>query len=396
MLLSNGLAPDPRVEAEARALARAGADVTIVGWDRDGDLPETEELPVAAVGRDDASRPVHVQRFRLASTHGRGTSQILRMPSVWRRFVRMGREIRPDVVHAHDLDTLPAGYALARAGRAALVFDAHESYPDMLARNVAAPVRAACRALERFLVPRADLLVTVGEKLRSHYEAMGARQSVVVGNWRDPVPEARRPEVRQALRESVGVAAHGVFICFIAHLTRERRLEPLLAAVDAMPSAWLVVGGTGPAEGLVSEAARQCSRIRYLGRVASGDVARWTAASDAVYYGFDPANPNARFSAPNKLFEALAGGVPILTARFGEIGEVVAATNCGLLLPEYTTEALCDAIEALSDPRRRARLRAAAVATAPRFTRRAADRVLVNAYGTLSRDGSWRLSPDAA
>jgi len=53
-----------------------------------------------------------------------------------------------------------------------------------------------------------------------------------------------------------------------------------------------------------------------------------------VYYGFDPNNPNARFSAPNKLFEALAAGKPLVTGDFGEIGEVVRESECGVILPK--------------------------------------------------------------
>lgn len=164
MLLGNGFDPDPRVQAAADALAEAGADVTVLCWDRDGLLPEEEERG-----------PVHVRRIRLLSTHGRGTSQLLNMPAIWREYVRRGAELRPDVVHAHDLDTLPAGWRLAKRTGAALVFDAHESYADMLGANVAGWVKWGARRIERFLLPRTDLLVASCERMRAHYAAMGPR-----------------------------------------------------------------------------------------------------------------------------------------------------------------------------------------------------------------------------
>lgn len=383
MLLGNGFSPDPRVEAAARALVEAGADVTVLCWDRDGDLPAREERG-----------GIHVQRIRLVSTHGRGTSQALLMPKIWAEYVRAGRELAPDVVHAHDLDTLPAGWRLARATGAALVFDAHESYPDMLAENVAPWVKWATRRLERFLVPRTDLLVTVGEKLRAHYAAMGARDTDVVGNWRDPVGTAdEAAQVRQAVRDGAGVMPTSVLICFIANLTAERRVEPLLEAVERVPEAELLVGGKGSSVAAVQAAAARCPRIRYLGTVSPQDVGRYTAASDAVYYGFDPANANARFSAPNKLFEALAAGIPVVTARFGEIGDVVDATGCGILVPEYTADALESAIRQLLLPGRSEELRAAARRTGARFTRRAADEALRAAYGRVLRPRGLDLHP---
>ena len=380
MLLSNGFDPDPRVEAEARALAEAAAHVTVLCWDRDGGLAPAEDRG-----------GVHVQRFRLPSTHGRGTSQALVVPRVWSTFVGAGCRAAPDVVHAHDLDTLPAAWRIARRTGAALVFDAHESYPDMLADNVARPLKAACRVLERLLVPRADLLVTVGERLRRHYQAMGARATAVVGNWRDPLPGGDAAPLRQALREGMGVTEGGVFIVFIANLTPERRLEPLLEAVEATPCAWLAVGGRGPGSVVAAEAAARCPRIRWLGPVAAADVPRWTAAADAVYYGFDPANPNARFSAPNKLFEALAAGIPVVTAKFGEIGEIVETTGCGIVVPDYTCDEIQLALRELARPERRDALGTAARAAARPNPPPPPPPELCRVYGALRRNRPWTL-----
>ncbi|MCE9637861.1 MAG: glycosyltransferase family 4 protein [Planctomycetes bacterium] len=383
MLLGNGFSPDPRVEAAARALVLGGADVTVVCWDRDGDLPEREERA-----------GIHVQRIRLASSHGRGTSQAFLMPRIWAAYVEAGLKLQPDVVHAHDLDTLPAGWRLARKTGAALVFDAHESYPDMLGENVSPVIKWVTRRMERFLVPKADLLVTVGEKLRKHFAEMGARATEVVGNWRDPIgSDAEAAEIRQAVRVSAGVMPASVFICFIANLTSERRVEPLLEAVARVPEAQLVVGGKGSAVPAVEAAAASCPRIRYIGMVNPVDVARWTTASDAVYYGFDPTNANARFSAPNKLFEALAAGQPVITARFGEIGEIVAETGCGILVSDYTPDALEAAIRELLLPGRADELRSAARRAGARYTRRAADEALRTSYGRLLAPRGLALLP---
>lgn len=382
MLLSNGCAPDPRVENEARALAEGGAEVTIVGWDRDGQLPLSETRD----GYD-------IRRVRVASSHGLGSAQALVMPRVWRELGRVARELDADVIHAHDLDTLPAAWRVARESDAALVFDAHESYPDMLASNVAAPIKGVCRLLERVLVRRVDLLVTVGDRLREHYERMGARRTVVSGNWRDPLPVGEETDRDRMLRRAeLSVPADEILVCFIANLTPERQLEPLLEAVAATPGVHLAVGGRGPGADLAREAAAGCSRIHYLGLVEPSEVQRWTAASDAVYYGFDPRNRNARFSAPNKLFEALAAGIPVLTGYFGEIGEVVSETGCGIVLPEYDVESIRRALVSLAEPRQRKELRRFAREAGAQYSRRLADASLLHGYEALPRRRRWTLS----
>ena len=85
-------------------------------------------------------------------------------------------------------------------------------------------------------------------------------------------------------------------------------------------------------------AAESCKNITYLGFVQPTTIPLYTALSDMVFYGFDQSVPNARFSAPNKLFEGLAAGKAILTGNFGEIAKIVGETNCGIILNDYSTE----------------------------------------------------------
>jgi len=99
----------------------------------------------------------------------------------------------------------------------------------------------------------------------------------------------------------------------------------------------------------VTLAAAANQRIHYVGFAGTQQISAYTCAADVVYYGFDPANPNARFSAPNKLYEALAAGRPLITGDFGEIADVVRKTGCGIVLPEYSVANVRVAIETLRD-----------------------------------------------
>ncbi len=86
---------------------------------------------------------------------------------------------------------------------------------------------------------------------------------------------------------------------------------------------------------MVEQAAKANPRILFVGFVSGRQIADYTCAGDVVYYGFDPKNPNARFSAPNKLYEALAAGRPLITGDFGEIADVVRSSGCGIVLARY-------------------------------------------------------------
>jgi glycosyltransferase involved in cell wall biosynthesis len=171
----------------------------------------------------------------------------------------------------------------------------------------------------------------------------------VVGNWKrledfEPVRDRA-----QKLRRRLGIPEGAVVVTYIAWLGEERRLPALLRAVDGKAGIFLIIGGQGPLEGEIRHRAENSGNIHALGPVPPDQVPLYTAAADVIYYGFDPSHPNARYSAPNKLFEALAAGKAVVTGRFGEIGRIVAEEECGLTLPAITAQSLAAALDQLQD-----------------------------------------------
>jgi glycosyltransferase involved in cell wall biosynthesis len=335
MLLTNAFDPDPRVHREACALVGAGYRVTIIAWDRDEKAPPRETVD-----------GIDVERVYVRSTHGRGLSQAYFLARFWAMAFRMALRTGFDIVHAHDFDALPLGYALARLRRKPLVYDSHESYVDMLYAMPAA-VKQALVAVENWMLGRADLVITVGDLLREHLAARGARRVAVVGNWQDRDQFSADREALESLRRQLG--------------------------------------GDGACRQLAEQAAAEFRNITYLGRGPPSKIPLYTAACDAVFYGFDPANANARFSAPNKLFEALAAGKPVVTGNFGEIGRIVSREGCGIVLPDYSPQSLSAAFERLDGPEAAVMGRAAARLAESTYNLRESSRMLLREYASLQK-----------
>jgi len=340
MLLTNAYDPDPRVRQEALSLLGMGCRVRILAWDRDLKAAPFETI-----------EGVEVERVFVASTHGRGPTQVFSYAWVYAKLLWRGFKTEFDAVHCHDLDTLPAGFLLGKLRRTPIVYDAHESFPDMLTGNVPPAVQRALMGLESFLMRRTNLVITVGEKLRRHLEERGARRSVVIGNWKRLSEFTRTPEQNAAVRRRLGVPDGALLVTCITHLVKNRKVEELLGAVEASPDVYVVLTGSGALADRVARAAAANPRIIYPGFVSGSVIADYTCASDVIYYGFDPANPNARFSAPNKLFEALAAGRPLITGDFGEIADVVRTAHCGVVLAEYSVAEIQKAFAVLGDRR---------------------------------------------
>jgi glycosyltransferase involved in cell wall biosynthesis len=338
MLLTNAYDPDPRVRQEALALIGMGCRVRLLAWDRDLKAPAAECL-----------EGVEVERVFLPSTHGRGATQILFYAWLYLKMLWRGMRTPFDVVHCHDLDTLPLGFLLGKLKRKPIVYDAHESFPDMLAGSVPRAMQRTLVLLENFFIRRIDLLITVGEKLRRHFAERGAHRSVVVGNWKRLGDFSRTGQQNREVRRRLGIPDGALAVVCITQLLRDRKIEELLAAIEDRPDVYVILGGKGILKDWIVQSAASNPRILFVGFVSGKQIADYTCASDVVYYGFDPQNPNARFSAPNKLYEALTAGRPLITGDFGEIAEVVREAECGIVLPEYSTEEIRRALDVLAN-----------------------------------------------
>ncbi len=234
-----------------------------------------------------------------------------------------------EIYHAHDLRALPAALAARSRAGGAVVYDSHEIFVEAGA-NAGRPAssRAALRRLERTLAAGADAFVTVNDELAAVLgAALGlSDRTVVVRNcpprWDPPVPA---PDL---LRTSAGIPkgarvilCHGAFVAGRGFDEVAAALAlPVLAGVHA------VFLGYGPLwDHLVRVAANPSidGRLHVLAAVPPLDLPKWIAGADVDVVAIQPTTQNHRLSTPNKLFESLAAGVPVVASDFGPMRRIV-------------------------------------------------------------------------
>lgn len=342
MVISNACAPDRRVLREAVALGSNGHRVTVIAWDREGSHPDREEVD-----------GVKIERISVRSSYGTGLHRLASWPSFAWRALRRLRSHAWDAVHCHDLDVLPIGCLYTRGRAVPLVFDAHESYPDLVAPRLPRWSISLLRLMERHLVRRVEGVVTVGERLAAHYRAWAERVTVV-RNCQLETSQTHCPAELHALFNSLEV---DLLLCYIGGFTRGRVILPLLESVRSDGGVGMILVGSGPQKEAILEMADGCTRIAYLGpRVPRDQVVPIMRDADVVYYGLDAAYPNNRFSSPNALYGALQAGRPILTTDVGEIADIVQAEGCGIVLSNTDSRTFSAALDRLKSAAHRRRM----------------------------------------
>ena len=327
MLVSNDVVRDTRVLQEARSLVRAKYDVTIVGWDRENVHP-TGELSIDGID---------IRLLKSTSLMKIAPSMVIRSTLWWRSAFRQASEVTYDLVHSHDLDTLQTGVRLKKRRKVPLLFDAHEIFAYMIEGDYPKTVMDYATRMERRLVKSADHVVTVNDRLKAHYEALTDKHVTVVMNCREDIAPKYTPP------------SNDVFtVVYIGNLHKSRYILELINVVQKMEGVRLLIGGH---KELAEEVRRRCAghvNTTFLGEVPNDEVLRHTAAADAVFCMFDPGNRNNQVGSPNKIFEAMAVGRPVIVTRGILSGDIVEKERCGLAV-EYTEAALRTALETLRE-----------------------------------------------
>jgi len=372
MFLSNGFSPDIRVFKEARSLVGAGYCVHIICWDRTGAKPAKECI-----------ERIYVQRVQISSFYGRGNRQWWYLIRFWVRAILSVPQLKPDIIHCHDLDTAPIGYFSAKLAGIPWVYDAHECYPDLMANRISPILVRFLRVMERFLSPRADRVITVGNRLAEYFRNQGARVSIV-GNFQPIAQDTGGDKFVQ--RSELGIPDESLVLIYVGGLTQGRLFESVIHAVSSVENAWLLVFGKGPLEEALRQWCSGCERTRYMGFLSREALKPYFPLADAFYYGLSPEYTNNRYSCPNALFDALSSGKPVLTTNVGEIAEIVHREKCGIVVDDPTPANFRWALRKLQRPEQYGSMaRHAKRAGDLRYNWNIAERSLLNVYGQLAQ-----------
>lgn len=400
MLVRNDCRTDYRVLKEAGSLARAGFQVTVVGMNAYG--PLERELR-------DGFEIVRVPVERARSPLGKVVNLF---PKTIRRMADVAAGLSAAVYHAHDADTiLPAWLAARRVPGSRLIYDAHEvGFTSFLESFSFYPFKlpvitwAWSRWNDRIVRRDVDRVITVNHVLAElqakHY---GIREPAVVMNC--PPRFFARPEHRHILRDRIGLPADvRIAICqgmFSLARGDGPALQALVRSTEMLEHAAVVIIGNigiSPQFAALRALAGQpeyAGRVFILPPVPPQELLIYTAGADL---GLIPLALRGllRYASPNKLFEYVATGLPVLTEDLPLIRQLCDEYGCGLVSDFTRPNAIADSINRLlRDEALRASLQAGAERAAQVYNWENQEKALLGVYRELLGQVALVSIPDA-
>jgi glycosyltransferase involved in cell wall biosynthesis len=348
---------DSRAWRIARTLTGRGHTVTMLARWKAG-LPVEEYDPLGfRLLRIRASAPGGTARPRQAdpgagSRLGRAWRELRRRTAVLlaiRSHRRNAVQEAPagDLYHGMMFMGIPVALDLGKRDRVPVVYDARDIY--LSARNLArmgALPRALLGRLERGWAKRASRVVTVND---AYADVMARRwlveRPLVVMNcsfrYTPPSPRVHR------FHQHLGLDPAEKVVLYHGGLSPWRGIEQLIAAIPRVPGATLVLMGYGDLEETLR--AREADpasggKIRVMTAVPPGELHDWVAAADVAAMPIQGDTLNHRLTTPNKLFEAMAAGVPAVVSDLPGMRAIVEDTGCGILVDPTDPHAIADGI----------------------------------------------------
>ena len=367
MFVANNMVSDRRVIREAATVAAAGFAVTVHAiTQRREKLPLSEQHPDGftiirhRLGLIPPVLPIRPRLLALllhplwcALAVTVAVARKVRLPlagaallairwTSWATLAARGAR-SAQILHAHDLSgALPALATLRTNPDAVLLYDSHEVFLESgrWAKSPAFIRRILANRFEQPALRRAAALIAVNpqviEELAKRYEI--PERQVVTYNC----PPAWNPEPRGTeLRAAIGVGADAQVILYHGGFSAHRGLEELLLAIrdPRLATAHLVFLGYGPLEATLRAAAAEpalAGRVHVLKAVAPEVLDRWVSGADVGMCTVLPSTLNHRISTPNKLFESIGAGVPVIGSDFATMRDILLGD------PDGPLGAVCD------------------------------------------------------
>jgi glycosyltransferase involved in cell wall biosynthesis len=308
---SNSIIYDPRVRKIARSLSKRYS-MLILGWNREG--LSKKKLTDNYI--------VDLKLFNLKAPFGK-LSLVAYFPLFWMWILFKLFMYRPKVVHACDLDTVLPCYIYKIIFRRRLVFDVFDRYAMGYIPQFLEPGSPKFKTLyslvnlfEELFSKEANVLINVSDELLRTFQRRPKYSAIIMNCPEDHVIDRVKSE------------DYMLTLVYTGNITRNRGLDRIAAAIKDLTNVELVIAGRVVDKELLDHIL-EISNVKYKGLLQQSDALELEAYSDVMIILYDLKDLINNFAMPNKIFEAMMFGLPIIT---NVTPELINRVDCGIIV----------------------------------------------------------------
>lgn len=325
VLIHSNDGTDVRVGKVSRSLSKMGFDTHFIGWDRRPQLEKTLDL---------GNAQMHL--LTRETPFGKPTATgILRF--AWHIAKTLAR-LRPETVCCVNEDNVLLALPMRRLFYRHLVCDVFDALCDRNSHR-SWPVRNALSVVEHISRMGADRLIATDTARFSKFGRYKPKCIVVENYPEDPGEDLANTTLDGPMR---------IYVAGTMHL--RRGLRQLIAAVDAAEDIEIVSAGW-----LFDDYARDVfakhPKVSFHGIVTASESLRLAAQCDAIFSFYEPSSVNNRQASPNKVYDAMSVGRPVIINEEAGVSQWVVDNHVGLRLPYFDVEVLRRVLKSLKGQR---------------------------------------------
>lgn len=331
MTVSNDLATDQRVQRVCTSLAQQGYEVLVIG----------RKLPSSLT-----FNPSDYKVKRMSLWFNRGPLFYAEL-NIRLFFILLC--LRCSVIHANDLDTLLPAWLVSKIRRKHLVYDTHEYFtgvPEIQKRPV---VKAVWKRIEKFIFPKLKHVFTVNESIADLYRNDYGNKGIHI--MRNIPPAHVNIVVADDL---VAGLPNNCFRIILQGngINIDRGGEEAVQMMQYLDDCVLLIAGSGDVIPRLKQMVQELgitNRVLFFDRMPYAKLLGLTARCDLGLSLDKDTNINYRFSLPNKVFDYLRAGIPVLASDLLEVRRIVETHQTGWLTAELSPKALADQIQRIKN-----------------------------------------------